>query len=56
MSPAGIPMFYGSDNKQTTLADMPELPKYFAIGTFETLRPLRLLDLTTVKYAEDLPH
>jgi hypothetical protein len=50
MSPAGIPMFYGSDNKQTTLAEMPDLPKYYAIGQFETLRPLRLLDLTTVKH------
>ena len=44
-------MFYGSDNKQTTLAEMPEQPKYYAIGTFETLQPLRLLDLTNVKYA-----
>jgi hypothetical protein len=49
MSPAGIPMFYGSDDKQTTLAEMPELPKFYTIGTFDTLRPLRLLDLTRVK-------
>jgi HEPN/RES N-terminal domain 1/RES domain len=50
MSPAGIPMFYGSDNKQTALAEMPQLPKHYAIGEFETLRPLRVLDLTNVKY------
>ncbi len=49
MSPAGIPMFYGSDNKQTTLAEMPELPKHYAIATFETLRPLKVLDLTNVR-------
>jgi hypothetical protein len=49
MSPAGIPMFYGSDDKQTTQAEMPELPKFYAIGTFETLRPLRVLDLTGVR-------
>jgi hypothetical protein len=28
---------------------MPDLPKYYAIGTFETSRPLRVLDLTRVK-------
>jgi HEPN superfamily RES-like protein/RES domain-containing protein len=49
MSPAGIPMFYGSDDKQTTLAEMPELPKYYAVGTFETLKPLRVLDLTKIR-------
>ena len=49
MSPAGIPMFYGSDDKQTTLAEMPELPRFYAIGTFETVRPLRVLDLTHVR-------
>ena len=42
-------MFYGSDDKQTTLAEMPELPEHYAIGTFETLRPLRVLDLTSVR-------
>jgi hypothetical protein len=30
-------MFYGSDDKRTTLAEMPDLPKHYAIGTFETL-------------------
>jgi hypothetical protein len=49
MSPAGISMFYGSNDKQTTLAEMPKLPKYYAIGTFETVRPLRVLDLTSVR-------
>jgi Zn ribbon nucleic-acid-binding protein len=50
MSPAGISMFYGSDDLKTTLKEMPDLPRYYAIGTFETLRPLRVLDLTKVKY------
>jgi hypothetical protein len=36
MSPAGIPMFYGSDDLRTTLKEMPDLPRYYAIGTFET--------------------
>ena len=49
MSPAGIPMFYGSDDERTTLAEVPELPKHYALGTFETLRPLRVLDLTRVR-------
>ena len=49
MSPAGIPMFYGSDDRRTTLAEMPELPRHYAIGTFETMRPLRVLDLTQVR-------
>lgn len=49
MSPAGIPMFYGSDDKKTTLAEMPELPRLYAIASFETLRTLRVLDLTNVE-------
>ena len=49
MSPAGIPMFYGSDDKQTTLAEMPDLPQFYAIGSFTTLRPLNVLDLTNVR-------
>lgn len=49
MSPAGISMFYGADEKATTLGEMPEVPRFYAIGRFETLRPLRLLDLTHVK-------
>lgn len=49
MSPAGIPMFYGSDDKTTTLAEMPELPRFYAIATFKTLRTLRVLDLTKVE-------
>ena len=49
MSPAGIPMFYGSGDRRTTLAEMPVPPRHYAIGTFETLRPLRVLDLTQVR-------
>jgi hypothetical protein len=50
MSPAGIPMFYGSDDEMTTLAEMPVLPDHYAIGTFETLRPLHVLDLTLLDH------
>ncbi|GBQ22076.1 RES domain-containing protein [Gluconacetobacter sacchari DSM 12717] len=49
MSPAGIPMFYGSDDKNTTLAEMPDLPQLYAIGSFTTLRSLNVLDLTNVR-------
>ncbi|GBR19630.1 HEPN-associated N-terminal domain-containing protein [Asaia spathodeae] len=49
MSPAGIPMFYGSDDKKTTLAEMPDPPKFYAIGRFTTLRSLNILDLTNVR-------
>ncbi len=47
MSPAGIPMFYGSDDKKTTLAET-DLPEFYAIGSFTTLRSLNVLDLTIV--------
>lgn len=49
MSPAGISMFYGSDSKKTTLAEMPELPEFYAIGYFSTMRSLNILDLTNVR-------
>ncbi len=49
MSPAGIPMFYASDDKKTTLSEMPDLPKFYAIGSFTILRPLNVLDLTNVR-------
>lgn len=49
MSPAGISMFYGGDDKKTTLAEMPEVPKFYAIGSFTTLRSLNVLDLINVR-------
>jgi hypothetical protein len=48
MSPAGIPMFYGSADPQTAIAEIaghgPE--PYALVGAFRTTRPLSVLDLT----------
>lgn len=49
MSPAGIPMFYGAYDEKTAIAETfdPELgkDKIMSIGTFESLRQLRVLNL-----------
>jgi RES domain-containing protein len=46
MSPAGIPMFYGAEETDTAVAEIADGPGDYAIGMFETVRELRLLDLT----------
>jgi len=48
MSPAGIPMFYGCDDEVTALKETESCPGFYAIGRFETLRSLTLLDLSTI--------
>jgi hypothetical protein len=48
MSPAGIPMFYGAEEVGTAIAETVDPGKYYATGTFHTLKPLTVLDLTTV--------
>ena len=48
MSPAGIPMFYGCDDEETSLLEVAEGPGYYALGEFETVRPAVLLDLTNI--------
>ena len=48
MSPAGIPMFYACDDEDTALRETATDPGYFAIGMFDTLRPITLLDLTEI--------
>lgn len=51
MSPAGIPMFYGSDDEETAVAEAivnREARGYATIGVFTTTRVLRLLDLTAL--------
>ena len=48
MSPAGIPMFYGAEDVDTAIIETVDPGKYYATGTFHTLRPLTVLDLTTV--------
>ena len=45
MSPAGITMFYGSDDEITALKEIEKRPGWYALGRFETLRSSVLLDL-----------
>jgi hypothetical protein len=47
MSPAGIVMFYGSSETDTAVAEIDDKPELgIAVGTFRTLRDLRVVDLT----------
>jgi HEPN/RES N-terminal domain 1/RES domain len=47
MSPAGIVMLYGSDSAGTAIAEVDDDDTLgLAIGTFRTLRPVKILDLT----------
>jgi hypothetical protein len=46
MNAAGIPIFYGAFERQTALLETASRRGTFALGTFRTLRPLRLVDLT----------
>ena len=48
MSPAGIPMFYGSDNEETSIKETSSGPGYYAVGKFETLRRATLLDISRI--------
>ena len=48
MSPAGIPMFYGCADEETALKETASGPGKFALGRFETLRPITILDLTGI--------
>lgn len=55
MSPAGIPMFYGSMDEETAIAetlDKKNPKKYLYIAKFKTLKNLKLVDLTNLP---DLP-
>lgn len=58
MSPAGIPMFYGAFDPETTLAETfikPGKDEIKAIcGEFKCVRPLKLLDLTSLKSCPSL--
>lgn len=47
MSPAGIPMLYACDDIDTAIKEVSG-EGLFAVGTFETLRPALILDLTEV--------
>ena len=47
MSPAGIVMFYGSDDPATAVAEIDDDPELgIVVGTFRTIRDAVLLDLT----------
>jgi hypothetical protein len=47
MSPAGIVMFYGSDDPETAVAEIDDNPSLgIAVGTFKTTRDATVLDLT----------
>lgn len=48
MSAAGVPAFYGSDRESTCLAEVKGKGEFAVVGTFETLRELRILDLTAL--------
>ncbi|MGI9120390.1 MAG: RES family NAD+ phosphorylase [Acidimicrobiales bacterium] len=50
MSPAGIPMFYGSEDPETALAELrlASLTRLATVGAWTTARPLRFLDLVDV--------
>ena len=48
MSPAGIPMFYACDDEETALKETSSGPGQFAVGSFETIRPVIVLDLTRI--------
>ena len=48
MSPAGIPMFYACAEQETALKETASGPGRFAVGVFETLKQLSVLDLTEI--------
>jgi hypothetical protein len=49
MSPAGIVMFYGSEDIETAIAEIDDNPKLgLAVGTFRTTRESAILDFTAL--------
>ena len=48
MSPAGIPMFYACEDKETALKESSSDPGMFAVGKFKTLRPITILELADI--------
>lgn len=47
MSPAGIPMFYGSDLESTTLTEIEE-NDFATVAEFKTLKEFKILDLNRI--------
>jgi hypothetical protein len=50
MSPAGIPMFYGSLDENTAITETRDIKKYITVAAWKTLKKLNLLDLTELPY------
>lgn len=48
MSPPGIVMFYAGDEIDTALMETAQGPGKFSVGKFETLRTIKVLDLTSI--------
>lgn len=50
MSPAGIPLFYGSEDVGTALAEVGHADKseFFTVGCFATTKPIKIVDLTKI--------
>ena len=52
MSPSGIPKFYGSLDEKTAMAETDDkadkFKKFATVATFKTVRPFKVLDLTTL--------
>ncbi len=46
MSPPGIPMFYAGEDGETAIRETTNGSGPFVVGTFETMRPAVILDLT----------
>lgn len=47
MSPAGIPMFYGSDTEETALGEIDQIG-FATVADFRTLKEFQVLDLTQI--------
>jgi hypothetical protein len=57
MSPAGISMFYGSDDIETVVAEIGhDARRYAIVGAFETIRDLTLLNLADLPPMPSLYH
>ncbi|NEM07737.1 HEPN-associated N-terminal domain-containing protein [Geodermatophilus normandii] len=50
MSPAGIPMFYGSESIDTVIAEIAahDTRRFAVVAAFESTEPLRVVDLTRI--------
>ncbi len=48
MSPAGIVMYYGAEDAETSLKETVSESGQVAVGVFQTLMPARILDLTSI--------